>query len=64
MEYKFDLNPDQIKKLNIWEEKIKRKYKEYGTFTYSFTPCGIGIGIEVYSHLSKKKLDLSDVEHW
>jgi hypothetical protein len=64
MEYKFEIPASQVEKLEKWKEKIKKKHGEYGTFTYSFTPVGMGVGIKVKSRLTKKKLDLSDVEHW
>jgi hypothetical protein len=64
MTYDFKLDPDQIERLEAWKQKIKKKYKEYGTFTYSFTPYGMGTGVKVFSHLMKKSLDLSDVDKW
>lgn len=54
----------QIEKLKEWQEKIKKKYGKYGIYKYSFTPLGIGTSVEVYSELSKKTLDLSEVEKW
>jgi hypothetical protein len=51
-------------KLKEWQEKIKDLFGEYGLYTYSFTPNGIGDGVEVYSHLTKTKLDLTDVDTW
>jgi len=33
-------------------------------YEYKFTPTGIGCCVEIYSKLSKKTLDLSDVEKW
>jgi hypothetical protein len=64
MDYKFEIPANQVEKLEAWMKKIKKKHGEYGTFTYSFTPVGMGVGIKVKSRLTKKKLDLSDVEHW
>jgi hypothetical protein len=64
MEYIFKLDPDQIERLEAWKEKIKKKHKEYGTFTYSFTPYGMGTGVAVHSHLTRKSIDLSDVDKW
>ncbi len=61
---KFELSETQMKKLKKWQEAIKIIYGEYGTFTYEFTPTGIGDGVDVYSHLSKTKLDLTEVENW
>jgi hypothetical protein len=64
MEYTFKLDSYQIKKLEDWEKKIKEEHGEYGTFTYSFTPCGMGTAVKVRSHKTKKTLDLSDVDNW
>jgi hypothetical protein len=62
--YKFELEADQIKRLKEWQEKIKKEYGEYGIYTYSFTPYGMGTGVKIRSHLTKKTLDLSDVDKW
>ena len=61
---KFELDEAQMVKLKEWQEKIKDLFGEYGLYTYSFTPTGIGDGVEVYSHLTKTKLDLTDVDSW
>lgn len=60
----FKLSRTQEEKLNKWKEHIKALYGQYGTFTYSFTPNGIGCGVEVYSQLAKVKIDLTEVEHF
>ncbi|MFA5366312.1 MAG: hypothetical protein WC333_00115 [Dehalococcoidia bacterium] len=64
MDYIFKLDPDQIERLEAWQKKIKKKHGEYGTFTYSFTPVGMGTGVKIYSHKADKILDLSDVDKW
>jgi hypothetical protein len=61
---KFELTKDQMVKLKEWQEKIKDLFGEYGNYTYSFTPTGIGDGVEVWSDLTKTKLDLTDVDTW
>lgn len=61
---KFELTEAQMVKLREWQAKIKDLFGEYGSYTYSFTPTGIGDGVEVYSHLTKTKLDLTDVSTW
>lgn len=60
----FKLNESQVKRLNEWKESIKAKHGEYGLFTYTFSPSGIGTGIDVFSGLAKEELDLSDVDKW
>lgn len=61
---KFELTDAQMVKLKEWQEKIKDLFGEYGNYTYSFTPTGIGDGVEVWSDLTKTKLDLTDVDTW
>lgn len=61
---KFELTDAQVVKLKEWQEKIKDLFGEYGSYTYSFTPTGIGDGVEVWSNLTKTTLDLTDVDTW
>ena len=61
---KFELTARQEKELKEWQEKIKDLYGEYGTYTFKFTPTGIGNGVVVYSHLTKLELDISHEEEW
>jgi hypothetical protein len=61
---KFELDEDQVKKLNIWKEAIKVVFGECGHFEYTFAPNGIGCVVSVYSTLAQQDLDLSDVEKW
>ena len=63
-EYSFDLNEKERKKLEKWQKKIKKKHGQYGSFTFKFTPTGIGNGITVYSHLENEELDVTDIDSW
>ena len=63
-EYSFDLNEKERKKLEKWQKKIKKKHGKYGSFTFKFTPTGIGNGIVVYSHLAKTEIDITDIDSW
>jgi hypothetical protein len=58
------LSNKQQKQLNKWCAHIKALYGEVGILTWSITPNGIGCGVEVYSHLAKVKIDLTDVDNW
>ena len=60
----FSLTEVEEKKLKERQEKIKDLYGEYGTYTYSFTPTGIGNVIVVKSHLTGLELDITDVDNW
>jgi hypothetical protein len=64
MAMKFELTDAQVVKLKEWQEKIKDLFGEYGNYTYSFTPTGIGDGVQVWSDLTKTKLDLTDIDSW
>ena len=61
---KFDLSEEQITKLEEWKRAIKVVYGEYGLFTYSFKPNGIGVEVEVYIDLAKTSLDITEIENW
>lgn len=63
---KFKLSKAQKEKLKDWQESIFKIYGSYGTYTYCFTPTGIGDMISVKSHLVGPEfpLDLTEVENW
>ena len=61
----FTLSETQLSKLKKWQEAIKTIYGEYGSYTYSFRPTGIGDVVTVESDLAKNAiLDLTEVENW
>jgi hypothetical protein len=60
----FELNDKQQKQYDVWKSHIKALHGEYGTFTWTITPTGIGLGISVFSELAKVELDLTDVDSW
>lgn len=60
----FELDDDQMKRLEEWKKSIQKKYNKYGVYSYTFTPTGLGTIVEVYSEVSKTKLDLSDIDKW
>lgn len=54
-----------MSKLKEWQEAIKFIYGEYGSYTYSFRPTGIGDVVTVSCDLvPNKELDLTEVENW
>jgi hypothetical protein len=61
---KFDLSEEQITKLDEWKKAIKIVYGEYGLFTYSFSPNGVGTGVEVFSDVAKTSIDLTEIDKW
>ena len=61
---RFELDEDELKKLNRWKEGIKIVYGEYGDFEFRFRPNEIGVHIIVWSDLAKTSLDLTDVSKW
>jgi hypothetical protein len=62
----FNLTSTQEEKLKKWKESIKTIYGEYGSYTYSFRPTGIGDVVTVQSDLvgPNHVLDLTEVENW
>ncbi len=47
-----------------WMDAIKKVFGEYGSYDYTFSPNGIGVGLIVYSHAAKVEKDFSNVEDW
>jgi len=60
----YGLTISQVKKLDEWKSHIKAIYGEYGDYSFTFTPTGIGTGVEVYSELANVSLDLTEIENW
>jgi hypothetical protein len=60
----FKLSPKEEKDIEEWKEAIKTVYGSYGTFTYKFTPTGIGTVIVVYSELADIEKDFTDLDSW
>ena len=61
---KFELDKDQIVKLDKWKNSIKEVFGEYGNYEYRFKSTGIGDSIKVWSDLSKTEIDLTDISKW
>jgi hypothetical protein len=62
--HSFYLNEVEEKRLEKWQKKIKKKHGKYGSYTFKFTPTGIGNGISVYSYLEDKEKDITDYDSW
>jgi hypothetical protein len=63
---KFELSETQLQKLLDWKFSISKIYGHHGTFTYKFTPNGIGQTVKVESSLigPEYELDLTEIENW
>ena len=62
---KFELSETQMIKLKEWQEAIRTIYGEYGSYSYTVQPTGIGDVITVESDLAKGAiLDLTEMENW
>lgn len=63
---KFELSEKQIEKLKEWQEAIHKIYGEYGSYTYTFHPTGIGDVITVQGEVMGNKhiIDLTDIGSW
>ena len=60
----FEITEKQQTEIKEWQDAINKVYGEYGSFDFTFTPNGIGVGLIVYSHASKVEKDFSNVEDW
>jgi hypothetical protein len=60
----FELNENQVKKLEEWQEHIKAIFGRYGDYEYRFSSNGIGQIVTVYSILADVELDLTDIDSW
>jgi len=56
----FTLSDIEQERLNDFKEKVKDLYDEYGTYSFTFTPSGIGNQVVVFSHLANLKKDITD----
>ena len=64
---KFELDPEEIKKLNNWlKTKDLKKYSGTigGRFTYCFTPTSLGIVVKVKDGIDEDEIDLTDYLSW
>lgn len=62
---KFELTETQLSKFNEWQEAVRTIYGEYGSYTFSFRPTGLGDVVTVESDLAKGAiLDLTETETW
>lgn len=64
----FTMEPEQVKAFEKWRKAKNDKIRKGGEspnncYTYSFTPTGIGTGVEV-SCSDGTKIDLTDYEKW
>lgn len=64
MKTSFSLNEVEQKRYEEFCEDVKKLYGECGIFKFTFTPTGIGDGIDVYSVLAKTSRDITDYDSW
>jgi len=63
----FEINKDQLKKLNKWITDGKRTESRATMgerLEYVFMPCSLGMHITVRDCLKKQEINLSDYENW
>jgi len=63
--YTFELDEDQVKKFEAWDKKLKKLAPATigGGYTFSFTPTGLGVVVEV-ERADGKKINLTDYDKW
>jgi hypothetical protein len=62
----FELSSSQVQQLNEWKMKQEAKGDKNldatgFRYTYTFSPCSLGMGVTVKDHITGEKLDLSDI---
>jgi hypothetical protein len=45
---KFEINEKQEAQIKEWQDAVNKVYEEYGSFDFTFSPNGIGVGLKVY----------------
>jgi len=60
----FRLGTKEQEEVDKFQAAVKEIYGEYGLFTYSFTPNGIGDGVSIYSKLANTTKDVTDIDSW
>jgi hypothetical protein len=60
----FGLTTKQEEDINVWKERIKALFGEYGKFDYTFTPTELGDVLTVFSYTANIKKDFTDIESW
>lgn len=61
---KFELNKEQVEKLDKWKEHCKTYAGAIGgRISITFTPTGLGTCIEAKC-ICGEKIDLTDAENW
>jgi hypothetical protein len=63
---KFELSEKQLSELKEWQEAIHKIYGDYGSYTYCFTPNGLGESVTVISDFvgDSHPLNLTDIDSW
>ena len=63
----FQLNAKEIKRLEAFKKHQKKLYVDKDqsvTYSYTFTPVGIGTVVEVENNFTKFVADITDYDSW
>jgi hypothetical protein len=62
----FDLDKEQLAKLNEWMKTRPKKYEgcSGGRYIYQFCPTSLGLVVKVIDDITKEEIDLTDYENW
>ena len=64
---KFELNAKEVKNLEAFKKRQKKLYVDKDqtvTYSYTFTPTGIGTVVEVENNFTKFVADITDYDSW
>lgn len=61
---RFEVSESQRKKIEAFIKKQEKLTKGGGSYTYHFTPTGIGTAVQIENTLNRTILDISEYEHW
>jgi hypothetical protein len=69
MEFRFELDENEIKVFEIWKEEQMKKTTEYhsfvgGRWSFTFTQTGIGTIVEVKDNNTGEEKILTDFSKW
>jgi len=60
----FSLTSKEEEEADKFKAAVKEIYGEWGMFRYTFSPTGIGSGVEIHSDLANTSKNITDIDSW